>query len=145
MPVFQLIYRSRAAQVFTEPDLVELLRQCREFNSSKDISGLLLHGYGHFLQVLEGESDEVLDLYYSKIAKDTRHQEVTVLHQDLVPKRLFRDWSMAFRSLSPKDMREVSGYRFPNEAPGAKGNLLAPLQLFELVQGFSLELNQRSK
>ncbi|MCB0573779.1 MAG: BLUF domain-containing protein, partial [Saprospiraceae bacterium] len=42
MPVFQLIYRSRANRYFTDDDLIELLKQCRSNNAEQNITGLLL-------------------------------------------------------------------------------------------------------
>jgi len=51
----------------------ELLTVAREKNSRLGITGMLLYKAGLFLQVLEGDSVRVRELY-SKIASDERHR-----------------------------------------------------------------------
>lgn len=143
MPIFQLIYRSKANAYFTDDDLIQLLRQCRSKNIEKNVTGLLLYGYGSFIQLLEGEEETVRNLYAQRIALDPRHQNPVVLHQHKVPKRLFRDWSMAFRPLDTGRVKNLSGYTIPEGASKTGKNLLAPLRLLEVMQGFALEMNKR--
>ncbi len=143
MSVFQLIYRSKANAYFSDEDLVVLLRQCRTKNVEKNVSGLLLYGYGNFVQLLEGEEKTVLDLYSNRIALDARHRDPVILHKNRVPQRLFKDWSMAFQPLNAERVRDLSGFISPEESSKSGKNLLAPLRLLELIQGFALDMNKR--
>jgi hypothetical protein len=136
MRVFQLVYRSRAAQVFTEEDLVLLLRNARAFNSQRDICGLLLYGYGTFIQVLEGKEADVRALYEGRISSDPRHDDLTLLAEGLVAQPRFQEWSMAFRALDPDQMKSLIGYKDPVETvQGQEKDLLLPLRLLSFVQG----------
>lgn len=142
MPVFQLIYRSKANSFFTDEDLITLLKKARLSNAQKNITGLLLYGYGSFTQILEGKEDAVRDLYFNRISKDTRHSNLVVLQQAEVPKRMFQNWSMAFQPLDAEKVREINGYTDPAAKPENGKNLLAPLRLLDLVQSFSFAMNK---
>jgi hypothetical protein len=75
-----------------------MLARFRAHNTEHRLTGILLHSWGHFLQLLEGEESDV-NRTFQRIAKDPRHDEVTVI--DIVlPRRMFGDWSMAFADLS---------------------------------------------
>lgn len=143
MTVFQLIYRSKASAYFSDDDLIQLLRQCRTKNIEKKVTGLLLYGYGSFIQLLEGEEKVVRDLYAHRIALDPRHRDPVILHQRHVPKRLFKDWSMAFRPLDARRVHQLRGYLDPEQSSESGKNLLAPLRLLELMQGFAFEMHRR--
>ena len=143
MPVFQLIYRSKASTYYHDDDLALLLRQCRTKNIEKQVTGLLLYGYGNFVQLLEGQDHVVRDLYNNRIVGDPRHRDPVVLHQGYVPKRLFKDWSMAFQPLNAERVRGLSGYLSPGQTSGSGKNLLAPLRLLEVMQGFATDMQRR--
>ena len=60
MPLHHLIYESQATQPFTEAELAKLLHQAREHNEANGLSGILLYAHdGRFVQVLEGEVDDI--------------------------------------------------------------------------------------
>lgn len=143
MLIFQLIYRSKATSFFTDEDLITLLRQARENNTQKNITGLLLYGYGNFIQLLEGNEKEVKNLFFNHIEKDARHRDSAVLQQTFVEKRLFKDWSMAFQPLDSERVHDLKGYLEPHKKSGEDKNLLAPMRLLELMQGFSLAMHRR--
>lgn len=145
MPVFQLIYRSRANAYFSDDDLISLLRQCRTKNIENNVTGLLLYGYGNFVQLLEGDEDVVLDLYTKHIAADTRHRNLSVLQQHTAPERLFKNWSMAFRPLDAERLRILNpvGYLDPEQPATGNKNLLSPLRFLEMMQGFAHNMQGR--
>jgi hypothetical protein len=106
---FQLCYASTATQDFTRDELLELLTYARKSNAEKGITGLLLFQGNHFLQVLEGEPNQVRKLFQS-IAKDPRHRDIALLFEEFVSQRQYPDWSMGFQSLDGREWME-----FPNE------------------------------
>ena len=104
-----LMYVSSARRKFGHAEIAELLAIAREKNSRIGITGMLLYKAGLFLQVLEGDSERVRDLY-TKIASDNRHRACSVVMEGSIPERRFRDWSMAFRNLDDPDLSKLPGY-----------------------------------
>jgi hypothetical protein len=93
--MFYMLYISTAVKPMNYDDFSALLRQCRDSNNKRGITGMLLYQNGTFMQILEGEKQVVLDLY-DEILKDDRHTGVhTVLTGD-IEARNFEDWSMGF-------------------------------------------------
>jgi len=59
----------------------------------------------NFAQVLEGDNIAVLTML-GRIAKDSRHRDVTVVQESWVPTRQFGGWAMAYAdNTSPKLLR----------------------------------------
>lgn len=110
-----LIYASTAAWDFTEAELLELLTLARDFNASRDITGLLLYSPGQgtekgtFVQTLEGPR-AVVQALYVKISQDRRHSDCTVLNEGTLFRRRFSDWTMGFRNLASVRPEEVPGF-----------------------------------
>jgi Sensors of blue-light using FAD len=90
-----LLYRSVEAYEMDSADMLKLLLDARSHNRYGDITGLLLHRSGHFMQVLEGPHDQVRALY-ERIATDSRHRDVTIEWDAPADERLFPDWQMGF-------------------------------------------------
>jgi hypothetical protein len=104
-----LMYVSSARRKFGAAELAELLTRAREKNSRIGITGLLLYKAGLFLQVLEGDSGRVRELY-DTIASDERHRACSVVLEGALPERRFSDWSMAFRNLDDPELAKLPGY-----------------------------------
>jgi hypothetical protein len=86
-----IIYMSSAVYPpVSDVELGDLLRQARDFNAENDITGVLLHCDGDFLQVIEGEERVLADLY-TRICVDTRHQSVIKLADKEIRARSFAD------------------------------------------------------
>lgn len=99
-----------------------------------DISGLLLYNEGTFLQVLEGENDEVEKLL-TKIKRDKRHNQITVLMDKPIKQRLFKNFKTGL--VSSKNEKELmklkSKIQLPKTSKYAK-SLRAILYSFTLPQ-----------
>jgi hypothetical protein len=109
MDMNHLVYISYAEHPFTDLELVELLQKARENNKRQQITGILLYAQQRFIQVLEGEEEEVRDLF-ERIAGDPRHRKVTVVLEGQHTQRMFSKWSMGFKSLTDFQFRDLSGY-----------------------------------
>lgn len=96
--VFQLVYRSEAAQPMGGTELRELLRQARQKNHRLAVTGVLLYKAGGFLQVLEGREETVRALS-ATIREDPRHDDVETLLTTRAPRRVFPGWSMGLDNL----------------------------------------------
>ena len=91
--IYQIVYVSSAAEPIDDVAIDELVATSEERNHCRNITGLLLHKNGRFMQFLEGPRDNVIELYES-ICRDTRHEGITVLRHRYIPHRQFPNWSM---------------------------------------------------
>jgi len=89
----RLVYASRAAATPSPEELAVLLRRSRTKNQSLGVTGVLCHGAGVFLQVLEGSRPAVNRLY-GRIAADPRHRDLELLAYEEIHERRFGSWCM---------------------------------------------------
>lgn len=144
MALYHLIYRSQETFPFNDEALTKLLMECRMKNIQKNISGILLYGYGFFIQMLEGDEQDVLSLYHEKILNDPRHNNLKILNEGPSYKRLYAEWAMAFRPYDPETVLDVQGYVNPDKQSVYGRNLLSPLKTLEAMELLSLEVNNRT-
>jgi len=89
------IYASRARPSLDESNLEQILIKPRENNAKQEITGMLIHMNGYFLQILEGSRLGVNDTY-RRILKDERHSESTLIDYGEIGVRDFENWSMGY-------------------------------------------------
>ena len=107
--LFHLGYVSTETGDLGSSGMVGLLTEARRINTSRDITGLLLHRDRSFYQVLEGAEDMVRQTFNS-IEKDERHTAIDVLFEGEVDEREFPDWQMGFLNLDGVDIETLQGY-----------------------------------
>lgn len=78
----------------------------RHRNASLGVTGFLVYRAGYFIQILEGPLEN-LDLLYGRIALDSRHGHLRLLHRGPIEKRVFSDWSMSFAIASRAESRDL--------------------------------------
>lgn len=110
MRPYFLIYASHATRDWTDQELFDLLSTSRLRNAHLGITGLLVYAQRRFLQILEGEQSQVLELYDS-IKHHPGHKNAMVLLDDEIEERLFPDWSMGFERLDEDELSSISGFR----------------------------------
>ena len=130
-----LVYSSIAGVGLTEAELLRQLGHWRTTNAHLHITGLLLYSNdGHVMQVLEGDADQVHQLYAS-IAADFRHRNVVKLADGPVPSRAFANWSRRFRSVNSVDFMRLAPR--PDSAPEHVRNLVPLLEAFMADESMS--------
>lgn len=97
--MFTIAYLSNLSRQLSKEELFALATNASENNRKKDICGILLYSGNKFLQVLQGEEEAVKTLF-EKIAKDSRHRNVTVIIESHSMAKEFGNWSMAFKELT---------------------------------------------
>ncbi|MGM0504454.1 MAG: BLUF domain-containing protein, partial [Bacteroidota bacterium] len=102
--LIQIVYVSFSVKDLTENDLEELLVDIRKRNKVQKVTGLLLYNDGTFIQLIEGKTGIIQNLY-EKIKNDRRHSNVVLLLDESIKKRAFPDWTMGYYKLN----REQSG------------------------------------
>lgn len=96
----RLLYASRTVDASVSPEMIDsIIHSSRAFNPPAGITGLLCHGGGVFMQVLEGGRHAVNSLY-NKIAQDKRHRDVMIVHYEEITERRFAGWTMGLVNLS---------------------------------------------
>ena len=92
--IYSLIYRSFARPPWIAQDaLDDISREARAFNARHGLTGVLIFSDGVFVQVLEGDTVDVLSLS-ARIAADARNDRLRVLWHGNIAERRFADWSM---------------------------------------------------
>jgi len=130
--MYFLIYRSEAAVPMSEDGLKTILTKARERNKTLEVTGMLLYFDNKFLQLLEGEKDQVKRLY-ADICADTRHKNVVTLKEGPSAQRLFPEWTMSFRIISEEELINEPAYKdiYKPGSPGAHDLV----SLFNLLRG----------
>lgn len=98
MSLDRFCYVSRAVRPMSTADLEALCFHAAQQNSIHGRTGILLYGQGHFLQVIEGGTFDIVSLY-GKICRDHRHEEVALLTCETQVRRRFPDWSLGLLNL----------------------------------------------
>lgn len=107
-----LVFISTAKKLMSDAELLDLLQSARSKNSENNITGMLLYGEGTFLQVLEGERED-LQRVYNAIQADFRHRNIIVMISGILNERIFSKWSMSFASVNAEVLEVVEGYLNP--------------------------------
>ena len=97
----QLVYRSRATQKMSEPDIDKIVADSEPFNQANDVTGLLLFDGEFFFQVLEGECDVIHGLF-EHIKTDPRHTNIVKVLDSACAKRDFGKWNLRTLILKPE-------------------------------------------
>lgn len=104
----QIVYVSKAAENFDEDQVLELLNTARASNQETGITGMLLFDGKVFLQVIEGQTARVDDLF-THIKRDSRHHDVVTLLHRPIATREFPPWSMGYSHFSEESLKSLTG------------------------------------
>lgn len=105
---YQIIYISESSTPMQLDDLEDMLESARLSNAQDGISGALVYFDRVFLQILEGSKEAVAALM-ARIARDLRHEQVTVLQEGEIPLARFSNWSMAYVSATNEQVAAWAG------------------------------------
>lgn len=103
----ELVYSSETPSPMDPQDVEALLHHARAKNSREHVTGLLCYDGRKFLQIIEGESSIILDLFHA-IQNDDRHTNIQILHDGEIDQRAFTDWKMAYEPI-PSGMLPALG------------------------------------
>lgn len=99
----QLVYISVRSAECTDKEIEKILESSIRNNGKIDISGVLLYSDQKFLQVLEGEFKQIIELY-DTIKEDKRHKNVVMLSLGSIKERNFPSWQMGSKKISLDDV-----------------------------------------
>ena len=107
--LYEVIYGSVETRYLTAIQLSELLTPARANNQNLDITGVLLHQKGVFVQVLEGD-EPIVGALYDRISRDKRHKNVAVFRRGPIQARQFAAWNMGFLELDSSVLSRLGGW-----------------------------------
>ncbi len=87
-------------------DLSNILESSKKNNLALGLTGILVHGGGMFLQVMEGPSHQVLKKY-TEILDDRRHTDCRIVLIATTEERAFPDWAMAALEISNHEFQGI--------------------------------------
>ena len=105
--MYQILYTSKALNPFKDDELQQLLEVARINNSKKSITGMLLYCNSNFIQLLEGNEKDLMELF-EIISADGRHIEVEKIMESKIAAPQFPDWSMGYKYLSPQQLTNLN-------------------------------------
>ncbi len=105
-----LVYASQASGKISREEVEHIIQTSMRNNKDRNITGMLLYAEGTFFQVLEGDREQLEDLYII-IKADIRHQQIVKIYEEPIDKRYFGDWSMGLASLDHKELSRIPGCR----------------------------------
>ena len=104
-----IAYHSKSlisTEVFDE-ELQKIYESCTRNNVISDVTGVLLHEGGYFVQLLEGTRDN-LDAVMSRVTNDPRHTDIAIFVDEPIAQRQFPDWAMETFFLSDTEILQAS-------------------------------------
>lgn len=105
--IYQIAYRSLAVFPRGHVSDLDILRTAVVENQKWGVTGFLGRYNNIFLQILEGEPEQVQALMRN-IQKDRRHNELELLSEGFVKERSFADWSMGYADLRDINQLEIT-------------------------------------
>lgn len=91
--MYRLVYKSEAVARMSWKSVGPILAASTRNNDRNGLTGVLLVGKKHFLQVLEGDFETVNETF-QRIARDPRHRRVQLVEFGVADERLFEEWKM---------------------------------------------------
>ncbi len=90
--ISQYLYISTAPSLSRE-EVEDILTASARNNPTRGITGLLIYNGRNFLQLLEGEESELVQLML-RISHDPRHTGISMIERKMVDERVCQDWAM---------------------------------------------------
>ena len=93
--MYRLVYVSTAKDGIGPKEVGDILDVSESNNHERRLTGFLAHNGRHFMQALEGDREEVDDIY-GQIVADARHFGVVQIIGEKIEERAFPDWAMNY-------------------------------------------------
>jgi hypothetical protein len=136
--MLRLLYLSQAVTALDDDSIENILRTAQRNNPKVGITGVLIHGGGYFMQLLEGPEQAVLHLYV-KILDDRRHGNCQIIQvSPMTSDRLFAQWAMGSIKSDPLEFHEIAELR------KHRREVLSPQSYVEAMRVFLKHLDASS-
>ena len=133
--LLEIVYSSRTPESLSPQHVKDLLEHARKKNTEWGVTGLLCYDNTQFLQIIEGETDVIMDLFHA-IQNDPRHTDLRILHEGDIQQRAFSDWKMAYEP-TPSGLLPTLTHAIHKQSMTGEtdGDLSAGQRIFTLFMG----------
>ena len=133
--LYTICYVSKAAENITNKDVEDVFKVTEKANNDSGISGILLHSFGNFFQVLEGEKKMLEKLYEDQIKKDKRHHNIYEIFHTPTKTPIFANYFSKFQTITTSiQLDEIRSYlnsNLTNSNSEKLSRLLRPFMIFD--------------
>lgn len=133
--LYTICYVSKESPHLTNDAIKDLFQVTEQANNANGISGLLLHSFGNFFQVLEGEKRDLEQLYENKIKKDTRHNDIYEVFNREMEMPIFSNYLSQFLTITTSiqldEIRKYLNANRTNSTSEKLSRLLKPFIIFD--------------
>lgn len=133
--LYTICYVSKASQHLTNDGVKEIFKFTEQANNASGTSGILLHSFGNFFQVLEGEKKKLEHLYEDKIMKDTRHSNIYEVFRKDMETPIFSNYLSQFQTITTAiqldEIRKYLNSNRTNSTSEKLSRLLKPFMIFD--------------
>ena len=128
--MYRLIYKSRSVKPLNW-DIVRSITDASEANNqARGVTGVLIASRTHFLQVLEGKFEQV-NAVFRNIARDARHDELSIIAFSVIDARLFGGWGM--RGIGAFDFNKQLEQSLKDKYGEEEGGIHLPLEEWQVL------------
>ncbi|WP_106001162.1 BLUF domain-containing protein [Magnetospirillum gryphiswaldense] len=122
-------------------DIANIIASAAAFNDKNNITGIMAYYDGCVLQIIEGESHVIGELY-ERIGKDSRHRDLVRIYDAEIERRSFDGWKMALVNIDdmPKEVRSSCINFMKNNLSNSPSRDDQYDEIKALIHGFSMNL-----
>jgi hypothetical protein len=106
-----LFYCSVASRIMQDSDILDILKGSRDKNSPTSYNGHngLSQKSRDFFQILEEKKGAIFRLL-ENIENDDRNTSISLVYDEEIQERSFKNWKMAFADLDPVENSKLDGF-----------------------------------
>ncbi len=114
MALYSILYTSKSSVGVFDSEIFKIIEKAQVKNAELGLTGMLLYIEDAFLQVIEGEEENVKALI-DVIRHDPRHYHFSVILQGKIEQRNFEKWRMGLKIFTPQDLMDMKMINQDNE------------------------------
>ena len=99
----RLVYTSFRKPDCDDAEIQKILDSCKKNNPGRNVTGILMHSDKRFIQYIEGEKKDLLELY-DLIKEDPRHGGINQRNLEPIKERVFPSWQMGYKDVSKENL-----------------------------------------
>ena len=128
--MYRIIYKSRSVTPLTWDIVRHITSTSESNNEALGVTGILLASRTHYLQVLEGNFEDV-NTIFRRIARDDRHSDLSLIGFSVVDARLFGGWGM--RGIGAFDFNKRIETELKDKYGAEEGGIHFPLEEWQAL------------
>ncbi len=128
--MYRMIYKSRSVEPLDWEIVRSITSVSERNNESRGLTGVLLASRTHFLQVIEGNFED-LNAAFQRICRDERHTALCIVGYSVIDARLFGGWGM--RGIGTFDFNRKIEEELKGKYGEEEGGIRLPLEEWQAL------------